>query len=699
MLRQLIRYVFLTCLGIGYLCNAAELLLPLMSNNYNGNIYYVDANNGDDSYSGRLAERDPNNTDGPLRSIQTAYDKLQPGDCLYIKKGIYRETLTLYKQAFASRTIVIRPFPNDEGEVVINAAEEIDGWQRCANQTLCANNPNWQHIFYADIDFEVKELFQNGFRLRPSRYPDIGWLFPTSVDHNKPKTIFHDSHLTEESDYLWGGICNVKTAMWHLDQIPVISVSASDGKVTLESPARYDISPSFGYYFTHIVGEINEEGEWAYDSAQKRIYLWPVKASLDNIESGFRHYGIDTHAGCSYHIVEGLVIKYAVDDGIRLYKTDHITIKENTVDYSFSAGIEEYEGSNSTLLSNDVRYSNRRGITDRSLSTYHTVIGNTVYATGAENVGDDLINGVGEGIFIGGRYAKVVNNRVDRSGYTGIFLSGDTSGREITYNYITNSCLSLSDGGGIYTGGHSDSTEQDYFHHNIISDIWGYVGGVSKYKDVCCSDLAFCRGGAYGIYLDEQGNNRMFEYNTVVNGGDAGIFFHWARGNLLAHNTLYGNVEYQIIFSGKNDPKFILQHNDLQNNLLIATNMEQKTFQLNVNYDDINFGNSDGNYFYNPVNGKHIYVCKSFNELNCTSYTLEEWQRLSGQDLHSKDLSSLAIQDDGQQLPIILINPSMSNNTIDLAGQVYMDIEGDILHDKITLGPFESVVLFRTDGS
>ncbi|MFB0552006.1 MAG: hypothetical protein ACETWQ_01725 [Phycisphaerae bacterium] len=38
-------------------------------------------------------------------------------------------------------------------------------------------------------------------------------------------------------------------------------------------------------------------------------------------------------------------------------------------------------------------------------------------------------------------------------------------------------------------------------------------------------------------------NNRIIEHNTVINSHKAGIFFHWAPGNVVQNNTLYGNKE------------------------------------------------------------------------------------------------------------------------------------------------------------
>lgn len=663
-----------------------------------GVYYYVDAENGNDSYSGRLAKPSSGYLDGPFRTIQAGYDRLPRGATLWVKKGVYRETLTLRTKASASSPIVIRVFPGDEGQAVINAADEIDGWQRCTSQTECAGNPNWRHIFYADVGFEVKQLFQNGSRLKPSRYPRQGWRYPTSTYTGAPDTVLLDSTLRKSNGYFVGSTCHVKTNLWHIDQIPVLAYSMTGGKVTLQWPTRYDISPTFGYYFTHTVGDINEEGQWARDATRARIYLWPIAESLENIEATSREFGVDSEVGCSYHTIQGLTVKYAID-GIRLYRTDHIIVTGNTVEYALCCGIVDFESSYSSITNNTVRYVSDSGIRDLEASSNDLIEGNTVYATGAESFGDDLAEGVGLGILIYGSHARILRNRVDRSGYTGIMVGGNTSGKEIAYNYVTNSCLSLSDGGGIYTAGHSDSNEYDYFHHNIVTDVWGYLGGYAELAALCAQSPASCRGGAVGIYLDEEGNHRAFEHNTVIAGGDSGIFFHWTRDNTVTGNTLFGNAKHQIIFSGHADPRNVLQSNDMQSNLLIATDTAQMTFQLNVDYHNIDFGESDGNYFYHPNNTKHVIVCRDLGGDLCTRYSLEEWQRLSGKDPNSVDLSLAGPAGADTGIPVIFINPSMEPLVMDLGTSTFLDVYGQLIKTSVTLAQFESVVLFPLTGT
>ncbi|GAF95725.1 unnamed protein product, partial [marine sediment metagenome] len=63
-------------------------------------------------------------------------------------------------------------YPGDEGKVIINAAESVTNWQKCAGPDDCDGNPNWNYIYYADVrglvelhpdsNFAIRQVFQKG---------------------------------------------------------------------------------------------------------------------------------------------------------------------------------------------------------------------------------------------------------------------------------------------------------------------------------------------------------------------------------------------------------------------------------------------------------------------------------------------------------------------------------------------------------
>ncbi len=670
--------------------------------------YYVDVGNPN------ARDTNPGTEAQPWKTILRGVQSLLPGDILLVKAGTYRQTVILTRSGTQANPIRIWAYPGDEGKAIINAAEPVTNWKRCAGPGDCDGNPYWEHIYVADVaalvqshpvsDFTIKQVFQNGQPLDRSRYPDAGWSYPTAIAD--PAQTFTDNSISKPNGYFIGSVCHMKTAIWHIDQIPITDFSQSI--ITLSKSPRYDISTRFGYYITSVVGEINEEGEWAYDPVEKKLFLWPKGDVAQDVEFTYREYCVRTYDGTSWNIVRGLAMRNAYRYGIWLYHANDMTIEDNTVEYIRNCGIfmqaTSGQCANNRIINNTVKYSAGTGIGVGLTASDNLVEGNYVYATGTEHFGGDLMYGQSFGLYISGPFTKVYNNRIDRAGYTAVYVDGKTLGRDISHNYITNVGLALSDGGGIYTGGFSDVPETDYIHHNIIEDA---IGCLSMYKgrDIGLPvTIERYSGDTPGIYVDGKGNNRIIEHNTVIGSHMAGIFFHGAFGNLVQNNTLYGNKVTQVYFVGRTDERMRLVDDVVLNNIMFATDAQQRTLYLTTYYDDVHFGQSDRNYFYNPYANSHIYVDRysaSQGGQIRRILSLDEWRALSGYDGNSREFSYLS------QLPEVTLrsptkseivyNTSLDVITIDPGPDKYCDVQGNKIYGSITLQPFESKILISSD--
>jgi parallel beta-helix repeat protein len=668
--------------------------------------YYVDGGMRDASDS------NPGTEAQPFKTIGGGVQSLQPGDTLYIKAGTYREAVNLLTSGTQSHPIRIQAYPGDEGNVIINAAEPVTDWQKCTGPDDCDENPNWEHIYVATLadlvqshpsdTFAVRQVFQHGQLLNRSRYPDAGWSYPTTVVD--PTKTFIDSSLSQPDGYFAGSVCHVKTFIGHLDQILITDFSRN--AITLAENPRYDISTRYGYYITSIVGEINEEGEWAYDPARKKIFLWPRGDVAEGVEFTYRNYCLRTYDDVGWNIVRGLTMCNAHLYGIYLRRSNDMTIENNTIEQAFTIGIHLYAGggdcNNNRILNNTVRHCCSLGIHVGGDAWYCRVEGNTVYATGTEHYGGDLMNGRGEAIFISGPFAKVYNNRIDRTGHKSLYLAGHTLGREVSYNYITNGGLALTESGGLYTDGFYDKPEKDYIHHNIFENVFGCQSMDQNHDKGLPVTIEKYSGAAPGIYVDEKGNNRIIKHNTVINSHMAGIFFHWAPGNVVRNNTLYDNKVAQIWLSGRDRPGDRLVDEVVLDNIMFATDAQQRTFYLGINYDDVHFGQSDWNYFYHPYrNYSHIFVSRYDGEWIQNDISLSQWRALSGYDANSKEFSYLNqfedIAIDSEKGSRIVYNPSLDVISIDLESDKYCDVQGNKIYGSVILQPFESKILIPCD--
>jgi len=672
-------------------------------------IFYSDANLVEDCvemYS--IANRNCSGNDGnAYQNIQKAANKLGPGDTLLIRAGIYREQVLLSSNDGTSKKkIRIKAFPHEKVE--INAAEVISNWQKCRSQSDCGENPDWDNVYYAKPGFNIKQLFQYDKKLNPSRNPNKGWRYPTFVGDN-PQREFIDVTLDKVDAYFDEAIANIKTTPYWISDIPV-DQSFSDGRIVLENEVELfkgPISKDYGVYFTNIVEEINEPGEWAYDERSGKLFLWPNE-NLEKIQASKRDYGINLRQAAHYE-VSGLTIKYANSHGIWVHGSYHNLINNVEVNYAYQFGVFVQGGFSkrgsadyNEISHSKIKYSNYRGISNDSHADYLRITNNLVYATGAKEFGDDLYHGVGHGIFIEGEKPVVLNNVIDRTGYTGLYIGGSQrTDKEIAYNEIYNTNLSLTDGGGIYAGGNSISGKSDVIHHNILKNTFGYIGGIksSSHCDLS-SDIGICAKASSGIYIDEQGNNFLVKNNTVINASGAGIYLHWAKNNTVTNNLLYGNGT-QMWLSGKNEEKFILEGNNISKNILNSTNKNQYTFFLGTNYDGFGFGQSMNNYLFNPYNKNSIRSLRYFSidesiKVIDENLTLAQWQELSEQEDSSIDIAGSYKTKHNYNIDqndsIVILNATMEEKIHEVDG-IYCDLNGKKISGNINLTPFSSKIL------
>jgi len=213
-----------------------------------------------------------------------------------------------------------------------------------------------------------------------------------------PDGLF-DSSLSKPDGYFTGSVCHIKTEVWQPNQIDIVDYSGHT--ITLATNPRYDISTRFGYFITNTVGEINEQGEWAYDPARKRLFIWPKDDVAEDIEVTYRKFCIRTYGGVSSNQVRGLSMHNAYESGIWIYQSRDIWIENNTVEHSYDCGIflqaTNGECEDNNIINNTVKYSCSAGIALDRTAYNNNIEGNYVYATGTEYYGGDLMHGRGEG--------------------------------------------------------------------------------------------------------------------------------------------------------------------------------------------------------------------------------------------------------------------------------------------------------------
>jgi hypothetical protein len=164
-----------------------------------------------------------------------------------------------------------------------------------------------------------------------------------------------------------------------------------------------------------------------------------------------------------------------------------------------------------------------------------------------------------------------------------------------------------------------------------------------------------------------------------------------------------GNRVAQVYLSGKNAPRTKLVEDLFSDNILFATSASQRTLHVALNYDDVHFGGSDGNYFCNPHASQHIHVSRYVPGPGGTvavvqeDMTLAGWRTLAGHDGNSKEFGHLdriaGMTIPRPVKPRVLCNVTRNATAVDLGASTYCDVEGNKVHGTVVLWPFESKIL------
>lgn len=148
---------------------AATLCLLALHGAASGLTWYV-ATNGNDAVNDGLS------TNVPLRTVSAAAARIGPGDTVFLRKGIYRETLTISNYGAPGAPIT---FASYTGEVAsIRGSDIVTDWRLHTNSTWV--HPDW-HI-------DPQLAFDDGLPLTRIGYitnlpPNYYTLYGTGLNH------------------------------------------------------------------------------------------------------------------------------------------------------------------------------------------------------------------------------------------------------------------------------------------------------------------------------------------------------------------------------------------------------------------------------------------------------------------------------------------------------------------------------------
>ena len=468
----------------------------------------------------------------------------------------------------------------------------------------------------------------------------------------------------------------------------------------------------WGFFINNALAALDREGEWYYDKANRKIYLYttanPNSSTIEGsvvLKTDTRNWGainLGTDLDLQVHdvVIDNFDIRGWFRSGIvsptNLHpdENSYLTIRNNIIRdvddtgidlwswvWGASDGLDGWRGGNNILIQNNlIDGANSFGIHTPSRVT--TIEGNTIrniglianlneagMGCGKEGYeGSCTENGAGLRIYVdnptrSGYSFTVRYNRFENVAYNGIQTFGHSS--TFANNFFDRTCISKGDGGAINTFG--SNVHDIQITGNIITDTIGNTDGTHP---------DFRAQFGFGLYIDEHSANVNSSGNTVARSTGHGILYQNSTGS-IQNNTLFDNAYVSALWADQIDLTGNSSVPNHTGNILLSkinnagTLAAASTGQL---------GTSDTNGFYHANRAKHIRIG--------VDRSLSEWRSASGKDLHSTEMISSTLAQ-----AELFYNDTRNAKDFTLS-KPYFDLAGNSVVGALTLQPYTSKILY-----
>jgi len=439
--------------------------------------------NGNDSWSGKLAEPNAQGTDGPFATLIRARnavreikekDGIKEPVTVMVRGGKYyfEETLVLGSEDSGTRDCPITYMAYPGEKVIISDGRKITDWKPYQGKILQCDVPEAK-----GGKWKFRQLFFNGQRQIRARYPNFDPENPlhggrvsmegpagggslTALKYRPGTFKHHWSKPTEAEINFFPGWCNYIIPVKAMDEEKCI-ITLRRKIMHLDRPpwyfsGSYTFTPGSRFIVENLLEELDQPGEWCLDSEDGILYFWPPDDSIESVEvvapvldclfdlrgaswiniSGFTFTetigGDDLHhdGGEGYGAMfphQGW--KYC-GDALHLKGTEHCCIENNHI-YAVGGNAIYLEGYNlrNLIQHNEISYAGANGIcllgSRERHPTFNKVLNNHIHHCGA-------INKYVAGVFLGLSDGNVMShNYIHHMPHHGINLGSNGFGRNI----------------------------------------------------------------------------------------------------------------------------------------------------------------------------------------------------------------------------------------------------------------------------
>ncbi len=639
--------------------------------------YYFSSLNGNDSNTG-TSSATPWKTMDKLRQISST---LKAGDIVLFERGSeWNECKISFRNLTGTENspVTFKAYgtgknPRFKGSKTMNSfTREGNIWKKIDGAL-----PE----YIADSRRIIPYVFINDQRFGVSRYPNTG-AYTT-------KTSGTNSYLEDSKGWY--------DDQWKNGMIAAHCVSWdwSTRRINSNTSTRlnFDLLPSgiskssTEYIINNHRNACDQRGEWA----QQNDTLWIFYADNLNVQR-VEVPVIDTMVviqNCQYLKFEGLQFEQSVMANLSI-NNSHVTLASCNISDGGNALAYIDNGSYIDLNNSVLSYGRRAGIIMNGSrgNIYRNVFKNMI-SEGANNGeqanGSCIINWHCNGI------TQVHHNRFDsiNIAYNGHWSDADNY---IFNNVVNNYGLTIEDCGAFYVGGDFTNYKK-YIRRNIILN----------------AGSMFC----HAVYMDYLTSNVIADSNTILNSNIA-FNFHVCDDNLVRYNNIvypakdmaypwnsaFRFDEYSYNNGGEGSP---VKRNAIENNNVVFSPNKDELGSAFLNVQSIGENVAKNNKYFDPFTTDDDIIVKGQNyDLGTYStYRLSDWNASTGMETGSvRNPNNWTMQSASgvsqQDFVKLLINPTDKDSVFDLrsSGVRYMDVNGALYSETITVPSYYSVILF-----
>ncbi|MFZ1935863.1 MAG: right-handed parallel beta-helix repeat-containing protein [Thermoguttaceae bacterium] len=532
--------------------------------------FYVAAD-GNDAWSGRLAQPAADKNDGPVRTLEQARDNarrlrasgsLATGVTVVVRAGVYPivrtfsldprdsgtpESPTIY-QAYPGETVLLVGGPS----VPAGAFKPVTDSRVLQRLDSAARG----HVVQADLHalgigdvpgLPVKyqgaaaapELFCNGRRMTVARWPNEGWTTiaeiiapgscPRVGDKGKVGGVFEYSGERPSRWNVASGVWlhGYWCCDWYTEVIQVKQIDREKRQITLAAPSIYSVqqgNPSpRRYYALNLIEELDSPGEYFIDAKTGLLYFWPPAplASARVVLSTLKGPVVAIHDAHDV-VFRGFTVKASLADGIDVVAGRDVCVQACEIRNTAELGVSVSGGRKNRVEDCDIHDTGTGGIVlsggDRRTLTPadHEAVNNHIWRFSALKQTYSLaivLQGVGN---------RAAHNLIHDVPHEAIGIVGNDHVFE--YNVIHHVCTETDDSGALHKG-RNPSCRGNTYRYNFWYDIGRPMGH-----------------GTAAVYFDDgDGGDTVFG-NVFLRCGDPGrgsfgtIFSHGGHDNRAENN-------------------------------------------------------------------------------------------------------------------------------------------------------------------